>query len=665
MTIPSTPRRAGPYIGTGALVSYSFSFKVFSKSDVAVTIADTNGNETLLTLDSTVLVTVNPDQVALPGGSVQYAVAGVATALPSGYSLTILTAVEYKQSVQLPSGGNYRAEIVEQGLDALAVQIQQQGEVLARALVFSPTDAAGSILPPAASRADRLLAFDSTGRAIAVAPVNGSATGLALDLANTASAIKGDALIGVKLNATGSVARTQHDVNAERVSVFDFGAKGDNVTDDTAAIQKAITYIESCIDPAAYGSYSPAAGPLELFFPSGTYKLTDALIITKPISIRGEGHSEFSTGARLLQYTAAKDHFKVQPIAQGASVSWDDLTMTANGGGGTGGVCINITKAAGTSNSVRIRNCTFGTPQSAAIKLQNSDDVMIHDNLFDVSATACIVLGTTTSTDAVSNCSIRGNTFYAISNSAILVYNVTGLLVESNRVYRAATNLNFFIDGYNTLPYQLKNISIQGNSFTNVNCLAKLTAVNGLVMSGNVGSLLGAGAGSTLSCIELTGGCTNVAIHGNVLSGAFDTKNFYNDAAATVTGASIGGNTFVNTAGTGVAIVTNNTAGTIGQNSSVGFATPSVGDQFFTTGNAISPGSLGAGGAFTYTTTIQGLKQGDKVTITPISFTDPVPNGVVTRAWCSAANTASIKYFNPTAGTIGVPAHDMGLLGTR
>lgn len=42
------------------------------------------------------------------------------------------------------------------------------------------------------------------------------------DLSDTSDLTKGDALIGVKLNATGAVGRTQHAKNAERVSVFDF-----------------------------------------------------------------------------------------------------------------------------------------------------------------------------------------------------------------------------------------------------------------------------------------------------------------------------------------------------------------------------------------------------------------------------------------------------------
>lgn len=140
MTIPSTaPRRAGPYIGTGTLVSYSFSFKAFDKGDIAVIVADPAGVASTLVVDSTALITLNPDQNVSPGGSVQYAVSGVATALPANYSLVILSVLPYAQNSDLPEGGAYRASSVEDGLDALAIQTQQLDERMLRALTLPPS----------------------------------------------------------------------------------------------------------------------------------------------------------------------------------------------------------------------------------------------------------------------------------------------------------------------------------------------------------------------------------------------------------------------------------------------------------------------------------------------------------------------------------------------
>ena len=64
---------------------------------------------------------------------------------------------------------------------------------------------------------------------------------------------------------TGGVATNVEDKLAQYVSVKDFGAVGDGVADDTAAIQDALDY------------FVTAATPGQVLFPSGTYKCTTTL----------------------------------------------------------------------------------------------------------------------------------------------------------------------------------------------------------------------------------------------------------------------------------------------------------------------------------------------------------------------------------------------------
>lgn len=70
--------------------------------------------------------------------------------------------------------------------------------------------------------------------------------------------------------------------NLGKVSVRSFGANGDGIADDTAAIQASINYVQSLITDRFIGSYI-------VFLPSGTYKITSTLVISQSgISVVGE-----------------------------------------------------------------------------------------------------------------------------------------------------------------------------------------------------------------------------------------------------------------------------------------------------------------------------------------------------------------------------------------
>jgi hypothetical protein len=88
-------------------------------------------------------------------------------------------------------------------------------------------------------------------------PALREATGIDADLA----ASSGSSLVGFIQSGTGAVARTAQDKGRDAVSVNDFGAVGDGVADDTAAIQAMIN----------------AVGYFRLTL--GTYKITDSLSI--------------------------------------------------------------------------------------------------------------------------------------------------------------------------------------------------------------------------------------------------------------------------------------------------------------------------------------------------------------------------------------------------
>lgn len=87
-------------------------------------------------------------------------------------------------------------------------------------------------------------------------------------------ASSGSSLVGHIASGTGAVATTTQAKLRERISVKDFGATGDGVTNDTAAIQAAIT---------------AAGAGKALYFPAGTYILTATLNALSNQSFEGDG----------------------------------------------------------------------------------------------------------------------------------------------------------------------------------------------------------------------------------------------------------------------------------------------------------------------------------------------------------------------------------------
>lgn len=161
MTIPATTRKAGPYSGTGAQTAWPFTFKVFATGDIAVTIANAAGVETLLTLGSDYSVTLNSNQDTSPGGTVTYPISG--SALPVGSKLSIVGDVDYDQPYDIPAGGNFSPTALENQLDRTIMQVQQLKERNDRALVLPVTASASTDTNLPLPEAQKLIGWDVNG----------------------------------------------------------------------------------------------------------------------------------------------------------------------------------------------------------------------------------------------------------------------------------------------------------------------------------------------------------------------------------------------------------------------------------------------------------------------------------------------------------------------
>ena len=121
-------------------------------------------------------------------------------------------------------------------------------------------------------------------------------------------------------NATGSVIRTLYDKLQDTVSVKDFGAVGDGVTDDTAAIQAALT--------------SAVTNNTGLVFPTATYLVLSTITLSIPVGrtlhIDGNGSVINTT---IADSTVVYSGFITISGTSGSSLILRDLSITSNQAG--------------------------------------------------------------------------------------------------------------------------------------------------------------------------------------------------------------------------------------------------------------------------------------------------------------------------------------------
>jgi hypothetical protein len=219
-TFARDPEPRIQYSGDGSRITFGFPFPVLASDDLLVFLND------MPATGFAISGLANPE-----GGEITFAEPPAAAT-----SVTLLRRTESVRATEFVDGGPFRAAAINAELDRIMLLIQEDREEQGRALRGRASE--GDLdfcLPEAAKRANRLLGFDSAGRPMIFAPMELPSSGDGSGLMVTPSG--------------GTVARALGEHLAALVSVRDYGAMGNGVTDDSAAFLAAIAVAQTRSSP--------------------------------------------------------------------------------------------------------------------------------------------------------------------------------------------------------------------------------------------------------------------------------------------------------------------------------------------------------------------------------------------------------------------------------
>ena len=185
------------------------------------------------------------------------------------------------------------------------------------------------------------------------------------------------------------------------INVKDYGAVGDGLTDDTAAIQAAVTFASN--------------NSKAVYFPSGAYE------ISAPITFGGTSFAIFGEAAAdtIIREVSGSGQIRLFDMSglSGDSCIIEDISFYGPTGGGLGGTGIHIA----TGSGIDVRNCWFAGLLIGVYKAPDTADVVILNCTFEACFDALALNGA-----AETICD--NNIFYICSYD----YNLAGDFIASN-----------------------------------------------------------------------------------------------------------------------------------------------------------------------------------------------------------------------------------------
>ena len=229
------------YVANGTQTEFPYPFPIFASEDLAVYFdgAKQSSGFTIAGEGET------------SGGSITFDEAPAMDGI-----ITLARELPIERVTDFLEGGDFSAQSINTELDYMIAALQQVNRENDLMLRYSAHETPGNVeLPARAQRAGKGLGFDGSGNPIA------------LDL-SSASAPPDFTATG-----TGAVTRGVTDKLADAVSIKDFGAVGDGLSNDTTAIQNAL---------AAHDS---------VYIPPGEYLISATIVLTAKQSLIGAGQA--------------------------------------------------------------------------------------------------------------------------------------------------------------------------------------------------------------------------------------------------------------------------------------------------------------------------------------------------------------------------------------
>ncbi len=254
------------YVASGVQIIYSYPFPIFASEDLSVYL-DGAKQVSGFTIDGT-------GQTV--GGNVTFDSAPAINAI-----ITLARELPIERVTDFLEGGDFSAAAINNELDYLIASLQQVNHENDLMLKYSSHETPANVtLPDRSVRSNKALGFDGNGDPIAI-----SLEGAITPPDFTAQ-------------GTGAATRSSTDKLSDLVSVKDFGAVGDGLSDDTIAIQNAL------------GSHGA------VFVPEGTYLVSSTITISERQSLIGAGQKSvikaLDNSFNIIEVIA--DHSKISDL---------------------------------------------------------------------------------------------------------------------------------------------------------------------------------------------------------------------------------------------------------------------------------------------------------------------------------------------------------------